>query len=257
MQPDAWNPAQYHQFQRERKQPYLDLTQLIRPRAGMSVVDLGCGPGELTRELHEHLNASSTLGVDSSKQMLSKATEHCKPGLTFEHCAIEDYQPRGKLDLIFSNAALQWVPGHEKLLKRFVSWLTDEGQIAIQIPAMENEVLHTAATQVAQESPFSEALGGFVLHLEVHEPEWYARQIYQCGFREQHVSLRVYPHVLPQRESAIEWMKGTFLTAYQRRLSPEMYQQFLNRYRELVMPSLGSGDPLFLPYRRILMWAQR
>ena len=68
---DTWNPAQYDKFQREREQPFFDLAAMVHQRAGMRVVDLGCGTGRLTRVLHERLNARETVGIDSSANMFS------------------------------------------------------------------------------------------------------------------------------------------------------------------------------------------
>ena len=257
MKNDAWKPEQYHLFQRERKQPYIDLRALVRPRPAMRVLDLGCGTGELTRELHDHLQAAETLGIDASDAMLAQCAAHASGTVNFRKTDIAAFEPAGPLDLVFSNAALQWVPGHAKLLARLSGWLGEGGQLAIQFPAMESDVLHTVSWQVAEEEPFRSALNGFVQHLEVHAPEWYAEQFYALGFREQNVRLQIYPHVLPARDSAIEWMKGTLLTAYQKRLTPELYAQYLARYREVLMPKLGDRDPYFLPYRRILAWGQR
>src|SRR5688572_31302350 len=107
-----WSPDQYTRFAAERKQPFLDLAALVEPRPNMRVVDLGCGTGELTRELHEVLGARETLGIDSSAAMLAKA----KPadGVRFEQSTVEEFEG-GPFDLIFSNAALHWVADHEPL----------------------------------------------------------------------------------------------------------------------------------------------
>jgi trans-aconitate 2-methyltransferase len=254
---DAWKPEQYRLFQNERRQPFIDLRALVRVRTGMRVVDLGCGTGELTRELHDHLKASTTVGIDASESMLAQSGTFTTSGLSFRGADIATFAPGGPLDLVFSNAALHWVPGHAQLLERFMGWLGEKGQLAIQLPAMEDDALHTVASQVAREEPFRTALNGFVQHLEIHAPQWYAERLYALGFREQNVSLRIYPHVLPTRESAIEWIKGSLLTAYQKRLTPEVYAAYLARYRDVLLPIMGDKDPYFLPYRRTLMWAQR
>ena len=70
---DRWDPAQYHRFRNERRQPWEDLVALVEVRPDMRVVDLGCGSGELTRELAERLGAASVLGIDSSAAMLDQA----------------------------------------------------------------------------------------------------------------------------------------------------------------------------------------
>ena len=112
---DPWSSGQYERFKRERSQPFLDLLALVRPRPGMRAVDLGCGTGELTRRLHEYLRASETIGVDNSENMLAVATRHETKGLRFLKGDIGDFAAEGPLDLVFSNAALQWTPGHEVL----------------------------------------------------------------------------------------------------------------------------------------------
>src|SRR5262249_57814005 len=91
MSADAWNPAQYERFAAERRRPFDDLLALVRPRPGMRVVDLGCGTGELTRALHDHLGARDTLGVDRSPAMLAKSAAFVVPGLRFEQGDIADF----------------------------------------------------------------------------------------------------------------------------------------------------------------------
>ena len=83
MQPqqDAWKPSQYDKFRSERERPFHDLLAFVRPLPGMRVIDLGCGTGKLTRELHQHLNAQETLGIDSSESMLAGTRELERPGL--------------------------------------------------------------------------------------------------------------------------------------------------------------------------------
>jgi trans-aconitate 2-methyltransferase len=81
---DAWNPTQYNRFQAERTQPFRDLQAMIAPQVDMEIVDLGCGTGELTRELHRHFRARHTLGIDNSPNMLAEATRHAGDGVTFQ-----------------------------------------------------------------------------------------------------------------------------------------------------------------------------
>src|SRR4051812_23878673 len=103
-----WSPAQYERFRDERSRPFFDLLCLVRvkPRSAMRAVDLGCGTGELTREMHRALHASATLGVDASAAMLAKSEAFAGDGLTFAQAPIETFTPKGSLDLVFSNAAL-------------------------------------------------------------------------------------------------------------------------------------------------------
>lgn len=255
MTTDAWDPAQYERFRDERRQPFLDLMALVRPRPGLRVVDLGCGTGELTLELHRHLQARETLGIDSSEAMLEKSRAFAGDGLRFERRDIAALA--GEWDLVFSNAALQWVPDHESLLPRLNAAVAPGGQIAVHVPASHDDPAHVAAAGVAQETPFREALGGYVRKSPVLAPEAYASMLYRLGCRQQHVRLQVYGHPLASRDEVVEWLKGTLLTDYRRRLSAEAFEAFLARYRARVHERLADERPYFLTYKRILFWAAR
>ena len=116
-----WDPAQYEKFLHERSLPFFDLLALVRRDPEMRVADLGCGTGELTSRLHEGLKARETLAIDSSASMLDKSKPFEKNGLHFERMNIEEWVPDGEFDLIFSNAALHFVSGHDELIRRFAT----------------------------------------------------------------------------------------------------------------------------------------
>src|SRR5215468_3916801 len=125
MPSDPWKHAQYEKFRDERSQPFFDLMALVEPRPGLRAVDLGCGTGELTRELHRRLKARETLGLDRSASMLEKSAAYAGDGLRFERRDIEAFldDPGGAFDIVFSNAALHWVDDHERALERLRSAL--------------------------------------------------------------------------------------------------------------------------------------
>ncbi len=254
---DTWNPAQYVKFQAERNAPFFDLMAMVRPRPAMRVADLGCGTGEVTRLLHDHLQARETLGLDSSDAMLAKSTAYAGAGLRFEKGDIAAFSMHRCFDLVFSNAAIHWAPDHEVLLGRLAASLAEGGQLAIQVPANHDHPSHTVAAAVAGEPPFREALGGYVRHSPVLAPEQYATALHRLGFRTQHVRLQVYGHVLSSRDAVVEWVKGTLLTDYEARLSPDLFILFLQRYREHLMTCLEDATPFFYPFKRILFWAQQ
>jgi len=228
----AWNPEQYARFRDERQQPYFDLLALVRPVADMRAVDLGCGTGELTRELHRRLAARETVGIDASEAMLERSRPFVERGLRFERGDIATFAADRCWDLVFSNAALQWVPRHEALLARLAGALTDRGQLAFQVPANDDAPSHVVAREVALEEPFRSALGGDVRHLALLEPVAYARLLDRLGFREQHVRLQVYGHHLRDRDEVVEWVKGSLLGHYRQRLPSALYAEFESRYRE-------------------------
>lgn len=251
---DGWDPALYERFAAERAQPFHDLLAMVEPIAGRAV-DLGCGTGELTRELHRRIGATETLGIDSSPSMLAAASRIDEPGLRFELADIAEIEATD-LDLVFSNAALHWLPDHERLLERLTAMLGPGGQLAVQVPANQDQATHRIAQQVAEEGPIRGALDGFVQRWDVLAPERYARLLHRLGYRDQQVLLRVYPHVLPSREAVVRWVEGTTLTPYRRRLSPASWAAFLSRYRARLFAELPDDQPFFLPFKRILFRAR-
>ena len=249
-----WNPDQYARDRDERSQPYFDLLGLVRPRPGMRVVDLGCGTGELTQVLHQQLQAAETVGVDRSETMLARSEAYAGNGLRFERGDIAHFSAPDAFDLVFSNAALQWVDDHDHLLPRLTKALAPGGQLAVQVPANHDHISHLIAHQIAGEEPFRSALGGYIRTVPVLEPEAYAAMLDRLGFVEQHVRLQVYPHHLAAREDVVEWNKGTLLTDYQQRMPPDLYERFLTRYRERLFSALEDTRPFFYPFKRILFW---
>jgi trans-aconitate 2-methyltransferase len=252
-----WNPAQYAKYRDERAQPFYDLMALVQSQPDMRVVDLGCGPGDLTRELHVAMSARETVGVDNSPAMLEKAAAFAGEGLRFEDADLGTFSAPGAFDLVFSNAALQWSPDHPALLARLTACLAPGGQLAVQVPANDDAPSHTLAAVVASEAPFRESLGGFTRISPVLAPEAYASRLHQLGYQQQTVRMQVYGHLLPSREDVIEWVRGTWLTDYQKRLPAEMWPPFLERYRELLFSQLPDDRPFFYPFKRILFWGRR
>jgi trans-aconitate 2-methyltransferase len=257
---DAWDPAQYDRFRDERTLPFFDLLDLVRPKEAMRVVDLGCGTGELTRTLHQRLGARETLGVDSPAAMLERSRSFEADGLRFERREIGELlastEP-GRWDLVFSNAALHWLPDHEGLLARLTAALAPGGQLAVQVPANHDHPSQIVAGEVAAEPSFREALQGFIRRSPVLPPEDYAVRLEALGYPEQHVRLVVYGHRLPSREAVVEWVKGTLLTDYQKRMPEELFDRYLDRYRAALRPRLSDTRPFFLTYKRLLFWARR
>lgn len=250
-----WNPDQYHQFRNERSQPFFNLLDLIEPCPGGRAIDLGCGTGELTRILHERTRAAETIGLDSSETMLAKAEEFAGGGLSFVRSDIERFE--GKFDLVFSNAALQWVDVHEALIPLIAGHVKPGGQLAFQVPANADHASHLVAHAVAREEPFASALGGYTRDWPVLPPERYAEMLNGLGFEGMTVRLQVYGHTLASSEGVIEWVKGTLLTDYRRRMPASLYQAYLARYRELLLAEIGGTAPYFYAFKRILVRARR
>jgi trans-aconitate 2-methyltransferase len=253
---DSWDPGQYGRFERERSAPFFDLLDLVESCPGGRVVDLGCGTGELTRALHERSGAVSTLGIDSSPAMLERSVEHAGRGLTFELGDIAQWKLAEPVDLIFSNAALHWIDDHDELFARLTTFLTRGGQLAVQVPANHDHPSHLVAERVAGEEPFRSALGGYVRRSPVVAPERYALLLHRLGYAPQQVRLQVYLHVLAEAGAVIDWVKGTLLTDYRRRLPDDAYEQFVSRYRELLTAELPDERPFPFTFKRVLLWGR-
>jgi trans-aconitate 2-methyltransferase len=255
---DPWNPAQYEKFLMEREQPFFDLLAQVRPAPDMRVVDLGCGTGKLTRELHTRLAARETVGIDRSTRMLDAGGAEPLRGLRFDVGDIESFpSPGARYDLVFSNAALHWVEHHDTLFERLVASLDRQGQLAVQMPAMHDEASHLVAHELIADEPFRSACGGWRKPQPVLAPDAYARLLFSLGFQAPMVRLIVYPHVLAAPDDVVEWVKGTLLAEYSRHLPAELFDRFLAAYRERLLARLDASRPYLFPFKRILIWGQR
>jgi trans-aconitate 2-methyltransferase len=264
---DTWEPDTYSRFAAERSRPFFDLLELVKPIPAGRAVDLGCGTGALTLELHRRVGAAETLGIDSSPAMLEKAAPLAGNGLRFERGDLAAFpsdgvgavdEPNAAYGLVFSNAALQWVPDHPNLLARLTRALEPGGQLAFQVPVNFGHATHRSAERVAGEEPFRSALGGgsHSTSTNVLAPEAYATLLHRLGFAEQIVRLEVYGSTLASREDIVEWVKGSLLTEYRRRLPADLYPTFVDRYRETLFQAIPDERPYFLTYNRILVRAR-
>ena len=256
-----WNPEQYRRFAAERAQAFYDLVALIEPGAIKRAVDLGCGPGELTALAAEQLGIDEMVGIDNSQAMLDKTTEHTSGGVRFEYGDIGEWSSAGDVDLVLAAASLQWVPDHAGAIGRWAQSLRAGGQIAIQVPANAEQPSHVIARLVASREPYLSMFGPEGPPIDpveayVLRPEEYAQILYDLGFERQHVRLQVYPHVLPSSRHVVEWVRGTTLTRFEKRLEPAAFEAFVADYEAELLRVLGDHEPHFFPFRRILMWAR-
>ncbi|MGI8794153.1 MAG: methyltransferase domain-containing protein [Acidimicrobiales bacterium] len=259
-QQGQWDPGQYERFATERAQPFHDLLGLVQPVPGGRVVDLGCGTGELTQLLHQRSGAEATVGIDTSSSMLDKAAAHAGGGLTFGPGDLRDPPGDRPFDVVFSNAALQWVPEHPTVLATWASWLSPRGQLAVQVPANVDHPSHTVSAQLASEEPFRSALGGSPVPdpvLSVLTPQEYAQILFDLGFGEQTVRLQVYGHVMDSTRDVVEWVKGTSLTRFKVVMPDDVFAEFLVEYERRLIDELGDRSPFFYGFKRVLMWARR
>ena len=248
-----WDPKQYHKFQAERSAPFFDLLALVEVRPNLKVVDLGCGTGELTRQLADALPDSDVTGIDASPQMLKKAQSFTSLNLHFEQG--DQAQLAGEWDLIFSNAALHWSENHPELIPRLYSRLAPGGQIAIQMPSNHNHVSHQVYREVASEEPFRTVLNDFQRYAPVLSIDEYARLLFACGAEDIVVFEKIYAHVLEDADAVVEWISGTALVPYFERLG-ELKESFLDAIRDKMRAALPD-TPVFYPFRRTFFSARK
>jgi trans-aconitate 2-methyltransferase len=264
----TWDPDLYLRFREERGQAFYDLLALVEPAADMDVVDLGCGTGELTFVLAEKLRVRSALGLDNSSEMLDAVTgapvlrdlsssPPGTPGLRFALQDIARFDPGPCFDLVFSNAALHWLPDHPALFTRLAAMLKPGGQLAVQVPRNEHHPGHRLAAELAREAPWSDELGGFVQRFNVDAPAAYAVLLDRLGFARTHVRLQVYSHRMPEGAAVADWLAGSLLTGYKQRLAPARYREFFAEYRRRVGEALGVGEPYLYTFERLLLWARK
>ncbi|HEX2991369.1 MAG TPA: methyltransferase domain-containing protein [Anaerolineales bacterium] len=248
-----WDPNQYHKFQAQRSAPFYDLLALVDIRPHLNVVDLGCGTGELTRQLADALPDSDVSGLDSSPQMLEKAAAYAGPNLRFVQG--DQAELSGEWDLIFSNAALHWTENHSGLISSLYLKLRPGGQIAVQVPSNHNHISHRIIRETAGEEPFQTILNGFQRYAPVLSIDQYARLLFDCGADDIVVFEKVYPHILEDSDAVVEWISGTACVPYFERLG-EHKEDFISVIRDKMRREL-SHSPVFYPFRRTLFSARK
>ncbi len=254
----TWNPDQYHLFKEARSAPARDLQAMIPERAYRQIVDLGCGTGEQTLQLAQRFAGAEVLGLDSSAEMLAKAAAHTAPNLSFRQGDMAALE--GPFDLIYSNAALQWLPDHPALLERLWAHLQPGGVLAVQVPANHDHASHRLLTDTANE--FAAELGNFTRFGTAHgfspvlTPAAYAEQLDHLGAQKVTAISKVYPVVLDGAEGIIEWTKGTALVPYLSRLDEAGQQRFLATYLGKLKAQY-PGERVYYAFTRVLFVAEK
>jgi trans-aconitate 2-methyltransferase len=255
-----WDPEQYLRFADERGRPSHDLLARVGALDAHLVADLGCGPGTLTRLLAERWPRARVEAVDSSPEMVRRAEAEMADlgGRAVATLAdVREWEPSGTVDVLVSNATLQWVPGHLELLDRFAGWLAPGGWLAVQVPANFGEPSHTLLSEVAARPRWAERLAG-VPRPSVEEPGTYLARLADLGL-DVDAWETTYLQVLRGEDAVLQWMRGTGLRPVLSALPDDDERgAFEAEYGELLRrayPRRPFGT--VLPYRRIFLVAQR
>jgi trans-aconitate 2-methyltransferase len=258
----GWDPQQYRRFAAERAQPFHDLLDRLGDAPIARAVDLGCGPGELTALAAQQLSIGHITGIDNAAPMLASAAAYASSSVSFEAGDIATWTSGADHDLVLAAASLQWVPNHREVLARWVAALAPGGRLAVQVPANAHAPTHLVARRVAATEPHRSAFGPAgppddPVASNVLAPEEYARILYELGCVDIDVDLHVYPHILPSAGDAVEWVKGTTLTRFRSVLSEAAYDAFLDDYQRALLDEMGTAEPCFFPFNRILFVATK
>ncbi len=251
-----WDPELYGRFSDERNRPFHELVARVGAAEPGRVVDLGCGDGSLTATLATRWPAASVLGVDSSESMLADAAPRKTGRLSFVLAKIQDWRPDGPVDVLVSNAALQWVPRHLSLLPRLVGALTPDGWLAIQVPGNFEAPSHAALRALCDSARWSPQLATAGRWPSMPSPVDYVRELAGLGCVVDSWET-TYAQVLAGPDPVLTWMRGTALRPVLARLSASEAAEFeaeLGALLREAYPAQGCGT--VLPFRRIFALAQ-
>jgi trans-aconitate 2-methyltransferase len=253
-----WNPALYRRYEDERTRPAQDLLARVPLSGAARVVDLGCGPGNSTELLVQRFPTAQVTGTDNSEAMLASARARL-PQARFEFSDISTWQPELPPDLIYANAALQWVPDHEALIPRLFAALAPGGVLAIQMPDNRLEPTHRLMREVAAEAPWAQAIGDAdKLRTELLGIDGYY-DLLAADAAKVDVWRTVYQHPMISAGAIVEWVRGTGLKPFVDRLTPELQGSYLAEYERriaLAYPPRADGR-LLLAFPRMFIVAQK
>jgi len=262
----SWDPAQYQRYAGERARPFLDLIGRVHTPSPATVVDLGCGPGPMTVILSDRWPEADVTGVDSSAEMIEAAAALARRGrLRFAVGSIEDWEP-APVDVIVSNAALQWVPGHVDLLPRWAAALRPGGALAVQMPRSTGVRAGDIFRSVAASPRWAALLAGAAAAAGPRSAATPVRPIAEYVDLLARLGLTVdawettYQHVLPGADPVLEWFSGTGLRPYLDALAGD--PRSLSEFRAEVAARLRDAYPAapygtILPFPRIFVVAHR
>jgi trans-aconitate 2-methyltransferase len=246
----AWDAETYLTFADERSRPFFDLVSRVGASSPAYVVDLGCGPGNLTVTLRERWPHARVHGVDSSAAMVEKARTLADERLTFEVADLRGFQPREKVDLMVSNATLQWVPGHLDLLADLAGVLAPGGWLAFQVPGNFDSPSHRLLHELAADPRFAAHCEG-VARPASHAPETYLGRLAELGMRAD-VWETTYQQVLHGPDPVLRWMQGTGARPVLQALPEHLRAEFEREYAVALREAYPARDlGTVLPFRRV------
>jgi trans-aconitate 2-methyltransferase len=253
-----WNPALYSRFEDERTRPARELLARVPLAGARRVVDLGCGPGNSTELLVQRFAQAEVVGIDNSPAMLESARRRL-PGVRFELADIGAWQPAQAPDLIYANAALQWVPGHEQLFPRLLSLLAPGGVLAVQMPDNWDEPTHSAMRDVARLPAFASAIGDpSKLRIGRLPLETYYDLLAPAA-QEVDAWHTVYQHRMDSPAAIVEWVSATGLKPFVAPLDADQRAAYLAEYERRIAAAypVRADGKLLLAFPRLFIVARK
>jgi trans-aconitate 2-methyltransferase len=252
----TWEPQTYLRYADIRFRAGLDLIARIPKFEYHTIYDLGCGTGHLTRILADAFPNSKVAGVDSSPEMLAQARREF-PRLDWQQGDINSWHPAAPPDLIYTNAALHWVPGHETLLPSLLNKLWPGGVLAMQVPRHFESPPHLALKELVMQSEWRAKLEALLL-APIPSPEAYWRWLSPHA-RNLDLWETIYLQVLDGKDPVVNFMRGTALRPFLSALQEDDAAKFIDAFAERMAaayPPQANGQTLF-PFRRLFLVAQR
>ncbi|WP_311224211.1 MULTISPECIES: trans-aconitate 2-methyltransferase [unclassified Acidovorax] len=254
-----WNPALYRRFEDERTRPAQELLARVPHPAPTRVVDLGCGPGNSTELLVQRFPQAQITGLDNSDAMLATARERL-PGVAFVAGDIARWEPApgAAPDLIYANASLQWVAGHEQLIPRLLRSLAPGGVLAIQMPDNRREPTHRLMREVAADGPWVKAIGNpDAVRTQLLDIDGYY-DLLATEAAQVDVWHTVYQHVMPSASAIVDWVRSTGLKPFVDPLPEPLRSAFLTEYERRVDAAYAvrADGSRLLAFPRLFIVAQ-
>jgi len=250
----TWDAAQYLRFSDHRLRPAIDLISRIDAEP-TQVWDLGCGTGNVTALLAARWPDARVHGLDSSASMLELA--RAITGIDWVEGDIAAWAPPEATDLVFSNAALQWLGDHAALLPRLVDRLKPGGTLAVQMPRNYDQPSHRLLADVARSPRWAGLLADAIRPVPVAEPAWY-HDLLAPLTSELDIWEVEYLQVLHGVDPVAEWTRSTGARPYLEAAggrAEEFMVEYADRLRE-AYPPRPDGSTLF-PFRRLFIVGRR
>jgi trans-aconitate 2-methyltransferase len=254
----VWSPQQYGKYADERGRPFADLVGRIQVDAPETVVDLGCGPGNLTATLLGRWPGATVRGIDSSAEMIEAAQPLAADRLSFEVGDLRQWTAEpASIDVIVTNATLQWIPEQLELLPGFVRALRPGGWLAIQIPGNGDAPSHAILRELAATEPYAQYAADKSLRPDVPGPADYVAALSAEGCSVDAWET-TYNHLLQGDNAVLEWVKGTGARPVLQSLPEELRVRFEQEYGARLAEAYPRRDfGTLLPFRRIFAVGQK